>query len=141
MLPTVIFNESSITGVSLVNFTIDKQITVAAIGIPAGVEVTFEMVRLSSPSYEPICPGSCEMPPVQFAQEIAWQPLMCCNGNKVKVTAKNPYILLDSPQHVRLRALLTGHNFSATPFPGEVIVYPSDSTIPGDDKRGCCEEA
>jgi hypothetical protein len=138
MLPTVIFNESSITGVSLVNFTIDKQVTVAALGIPVGAEVTFEMVRLSTPSYEPVCPGSCEMPPVQFASEIAWQPLMCCNGNKVKVTSNNPYILLDSPQHVRLRALLTNYDFSDGPFPGEVIVYPSDSTIPGDDKRGCC---
>jgi hypothetical protein len=138
MLPTVIFNESSITGVSLVNFTIDKQVTVAALGIPVGAEVTFEMVRLSTPSYEPVCPGSCEMPPVQFASEIAWQPLMCCNGSKVKVTSNNPYILLDSPQHVRLRALLTNYDFSDGPFPGEVIVYPSDSTIPGDDKRGCC---
>jgi hypothetical protein len=138
MQPTVLFNESSITGTSLVNFSIDKQVTVAAIGIPVGVSITFEMVRLSTPSYEPICPGSCEMPPVQFASEIAWQPLMCCNGSKVSITAANPYALLDSPQHVRMRALMTGYDFSAGSFPGEIIVYPSDSTIPHDALRGCC---
>ena len=140
MLPTVLFNESSILGVSLVNFTIDDQVTVAAIGIPTGVEVTFEMVRLSTPNYETSCPGSCEMPAVQFASEVSWQPLMCCNGEKVKLTSGNPYIILDSPQHVRLRALLTGYDFSEAAFPGEIIVYKSTSTIPGDDKRGCCQE-
>lgn len=141
MLPTVLFDESSITGVSLTHFAIGTQVTIAALGIPAGVEITFEMVRLSSPVRPQICPGSCEIPPVEFAKETAWQPLMCCNGNKVKVTAANPYTILDSPQHVRLRALMTGYDFSVAPFPGEIIVFPSTSTIPHDAARGCCEEA
>jgi hypothetical protein len=138
MLPTSLFNDQSISGVSLVNFTIDNQVTVAAIGLPAGVSVTFEMVHISSPNREALCPGSCEIPAVQMPSETAWQPLTCCNGSKVSVSAAHPYALLDSPQHVRMRALLTGFDFSAGPFTGEVFVYPSTSTIPNDGLRGCC---
>lgn len=140
MQPTTLFNPSSISGVSLVNFTIDSQVTVAALGLPAGATVTFEMVQISSPVRETICPGSCEIPPVQFPSETAWQPLMCCEGQPVRVNTANPYIVLDAPQHVRLRALVTGYDFSAAPFPGEIIVYPSTSTITNDVMRGCCPD-
>ena len=140
MQPTTLFNPSSISGVSLVNFTIDSQVTVAALGLPAGAHVRFEMVQISSPMREQICPGSCEIPAVQFPLETAWQPLMCCEGQPVRVNAANPYVVLDAPQHVRLRALVVGYNFSAAPFPGEVIVYPSTSTITNDTMRGCCAD-
>ena len=140
MQPTTLFNPSSISGVSLVNFTIDSQVTVAALGLPAGAHVRFEMVQISSPMREQICPGSCEIPAVQFPLETAWQPLMCCEGQPVRVNAANPYVVLDAPQHVRLRALVVGYDFSAAPFPGEVIVYPSTSTITNDTMRGCCAD-
>jgi hypothetical protein len=138
MLPTTLFNSESIAGVSLVNFTIDSQVTVAAIGIPVGVSVTFEMVHISVPNREQLCPGSCEIPAVQMPSETAWQPLTCCDGTLVGITSQHPYALLDSPQHVRMRALMTGFDFSAGPFPGEIIVYPSTSTIPTEGLRGCC---
>jgi hypothetical protein len=140
MQPTTLFNQSSLSGVSLVNFTIDSQVTVAALGLPTGVTVTFEMVQISSPIREQMCPGSCEIPAVQLPTETAWQPLMCCEGQPVRVNNANPYIVLDAPQHVRLRALVTGYDFSEASFPGEVIVYPSTSTITNDAMRGCCAD-
>jgi hypothetical protein len=140
MQPTTLFNPSSISGVSLVNFTIDTQVTIAALGLPAGASVNIEMVQISTPVRDQICPGSCEIPAVQFPSETAWQPLMCCEGKKVTLNAASPYIVIDAPQHVRLRALVTGYDFSAAPFPGEVIVYPSTSTITNDTMRGCCPD-
>jgi hypothetical protein len=140
MQPTTLFNPSSISGVSLVNFTIDTQVTIAALGLPAGASVNIEMVQISTPVRDQLCPGSCEIPAVQFPNETAWQPLMCCEGKKVTLNAASPYIVIDAPQHVRLRALITGYDFSAAPFPGEVIVYPSTSTITNDTMRGCCPD-
>jgi hypothetical protein len=140
MQPTTLFNPSSISGVSLVNFTIDTQVTIAALGLPAGASVNIEMVQISTPVRDQLCPGSCEIPAVQFPSETAWQPLMCCEGKKVTLNAASPYIVIDAPQHVRLRALITGYDFSAAPFPGEVIVYPSTSTITNDTMRGCCPD-
>jgi hypothetical protein len=141
MLPTTLFNNSSITGTSLVNFTIDNQVTVAAIGLPAGATVTFEMVQLNTPGREAMGNGNCcEIPADIMPHELAWQPLMCCEGQPVRVNAANPFIVLDAPQHVRLRALLTGFDFSAGPFTGDVIVYPSTSTITSDTMRGCCPD-
>ena len=141
MTPTVLFNPSSITGTSLVNFTIDTQVTVAALGLPAGATVTFEIVQLSSPSRDQLKPGCCEVPVDKLANELSWQPLMCCEGQPVRVNSATPYIVLDAPQHVRLRAVVTGYDFSAAPFPGEIIVYPSTSTITSDTMRGCCPDA
>lgn len=141
MLPTTLFNNSSITGTSLVNFTIDSQVTVAAIGLPAGATVTFEMVQLNTPGREAMGNGNCcEVPADILPHELAWQPLMCCEGQPVRVNSANPFIVLDAPQHVRLRALLTGFDFSAGPFTGDVIVYPSTSTITSDTMRGCCPD-
>jgi hypothetical protein len=141
MQPTTLFNQSSISSVSLVNFTIDSQVTVAALGLPAGATVTFEMVQISSPMRDLMCPGSCEIPEIASSVETAWQPLMCCEGQPVRVNATNPFIVLDAPQHVRLRAIVTGYDFSAAPFSGEIIVYPSTSTITNDTMRGCCADA
>jgi hypothetical protein len=140
MKPTVLFNTSSISGVSLVNFTIEKQVTVAALGLPPGATVTFEMVQLSSPTRDILQPGCCEVPLDRLANETSWQPLMCCEGQPVRVNTANPFIVLDAPQAVRLRALITGYDFSAAPFTGEVIVYESTSTITSDTMRGCCAD-
>jgi hypothetical protein len=138
MQPTVLFNQASITGVSLVNFTIDKQVTIAALGLPAGASVTLEMVQLSSPTRESMGQGCCEIPADKLTSETAWQPLMCCEGKKVTLDSASPFIVIDAPQHVRLRALVSGFDFSAGPFSGEIIVYPSESTITSDTMRGCC---
>jgi hypothetical protein len=138
MQPTVLFNQASITGVSLVNFTIDKQVTIAALGLPIGASVTFEMVQLSSPTRESMGQGCCEIPADKLTSETAWQPLMCCEGQKVTLDSASPFIVIDAPQHVRLRALVSGFDFSAGPFSGEIIVYPSESTITNDTMRGCC---
>lgn len=140
MTPTVLFNPSSIVGTSLVNFVIDTQVTVAALGLPTGATVTFEIVQLSSPSRDQLRPGCCEVPVDKLSNELSWQPLMCCEGQPVRVNNANPYIVLDAPQHVRLRAVVTGYDFSAAPFPGEIIVYPSTSTITNDVMRGCCPD-
>jgi hypothetical protein len=141
MTPTVLFNPSAIIETSLVNFTIDTQVTVAALGLPAGATVTFEIVQLSSPSRDQMKPGCCEVPVDKLTNELSWQPLMCCEGQPVRVNNANPYIVLDAPQHVRLRAVVSGYDFSAAPFPGEIIVYPSTSTITNDVMRGCCPDA
>jgi hypothetical protein len=138
MQPTTLFNQSSISGVSLVNFTIVQQVTVAALGLPAGASVTFEMVQLSTPARDVMGQGCCEIPTDRLTSETAWQPLMCCEGKKVTLDSASPFIVLDAPQHVRLRALVSGYDFTAGPFSGEIIVYPSSSTITNDTMRGCC---
>lgn len=140
MKPVVLFNQSSITNTSLVNFTIEKQVTIAALGLPAGASVQFEMVQLSSPVRDTLAPGCCEVPVDKLASEMSWQPLMCCEGQPVRVNAANPFIVLDAPQAVRLRAMVVGYNFSAAPFSGEIIVYESTSTITSDTMRGCCAD-
>lgn len=140
MKPTILFNQSSITNTSLVNFTIDTQVTVAALGLPEGASVQFEMVQLSSPTRDTLQPGCCEVPLDKLASEMSWQPLMCCEGQPVRVNSANPFIVLDAPQAVRLRAIVVGYDFSAAPFSGEIIVYKSTSTITSDTMRGCCPD-
>lgn len=138
MLPTVLFDSSSIESRSLTNFTIDTQVTVAAIGLPAGASVTFEMIMISSPNYEAICPGSCEIPAVVLPSETAWQKLLCCGGAPVTLNTLNPVIVLDVPQHMRIRAIMAGYDFNSTLFTGQVIVYPSASQTNASTNCGCC---
>lgn len=140
MSPTVLFNSSSIAPASLVNFTIDTQVTVAALGLPAGAVVKFEMVQISSPVRDTLAPGCCEIPATGMPNETAWQPLMCCEGQPVRLNGASPFVVLDAPQHVRLRAVVEGYDFSGAPFPGEILVYPSTSTITNDTMRGCCPD-
>jgi hypothetical protein len=137
----VLFNNSSISQYSQTTFTIDKQVTVSAIGIPAGVTITFEMLHLEAPAYEAMCDAACpELPPSKNPTVTAWQQLMCCAEMPVRINAATPSIVLDTPQKVRLRAVMTGFDFSATPFSGVVTVVDSDSQITNDAMRGCCPD-
>lgn len=140
MTHTVLFNPSSIAPASLVNFTIANQVTVAAIGLPPGAYITFEMVLLTSPVRETLGAGCCELSPDGIPTEANWQQLMCCEGQPVRVNAANPAIVLDTPQDVRLRAVLNGYDFNSGIFAGQVVVYPSTSTITNDAMRGCCAD-
>lgn len=68
-------------------FTIDfdSQMTVTAIGLQAGDEITFQMVYVPS-----VDPDKCTCPPgkVTLPSVAAYAELTCC-GEPVKVTAEN----------------------------------------------------
>ena len=134
---TTLFNSSSLQDASLVNFAIEKQVTVAAVGLQPGESITFEMVAFTSPGRGETC-NPCDLPPILYAAEAAWQKLMCCGAQPVTLSAENPVVLLDSPQHMRLRARFNGHDFSAGSLTCTVEVFESSSTITSAEQRGCC---
>ena len=134
---TTLFNSSSLQDASLVNFAIEQQVTVAAVGLQPGESITFEMVAFTSPGRGETC-NPCDLPPILYAAEAAWQKLMCCGAQPVTLSAENPVVLLDSPQHMRLRARFNGHDFSAGPLTCTVEVFESSSTITSAEQRGCC---
>ena len=85
-------------------FSIDygKQMTVYAVGLEANDEITFQILHVPS-----IDPDHCACPPgaVTMPAVAGYAPLMCC-GTEVKLTATNPFVIIDAPQRVLLRAVL-----------------------------------
>lgn len=112
-------------------FTISsgEQITVAAFGLSGSDNVTFEMV-LSPAMNKEIC--KCPPYTVELPSVSATEQLRCCSGI-VAITQQNPFIILDAPQNILLRAVLNTSDAS------DIYVWAVESKTPGvtERMRGC----
>lgn len=109
---------------------IGEQLTVIALGLEVGDTVTFSIVALSR-----FVPDPCVCPPYNVVMPSITDevPLSCCGG-VITLTRDRPYVILDAPQAVKLRATLTG----TLPLTTQVVAYEKTSTPnPTDYMRGC----
>lgn len=89
-------------------FNVGQQVTVMALGFDSatpGVEVHFELVYVKA-----LSPENCECPPpgpVQIPGVTAAGKLRV-GGALVKLSATNPFVVIDAPQYVMLRAVVAG---------------------------------
>lgn len=81
-------------------FEISSQVTITALGLEPTDQVTFWLTLLSEP-----LKGECPCPPltVQFPQVLDEVQLACC-GTPVVLSRENPFVVLDAPQGIKLRA-------------------------------------
>lgn len=84
------------------SFWINSQLTVVAFGLAEEDEITFEAVAVPAPLADP-----CKCPPSKVSMPSVADrfPLQCC-GEDIKITSDRPYVILDAPQHITLRAVL-----------------------------------
>lgn len=82
---------------------LDGQVTVTALGLQPGDSVTFELVF--APAVQPdLCscpPGIVELPSVAAATPLR------AGGKAIKLDAGTPYVIIDAPQGMRVRGVLT----------------------------------
>lgn len=118
--PIILFGGSDI-GTTSRTFDLppNQQLTVVATGLQDGDTVEFEIVVVNKlvPG-DPCCPGPVSLPTV-----IENTPLMCC-GERITLTNKRPYVIIDAPQGSVLRAILTSDEVplvwatrTSTPYP------------------------
>lgn len=110
------------------------QVTVAALGLQPGDEVTFELVFTPA-----IQPDLCACPPgiVELPSVAAATPLVCC-GQTVTLSPDQPFVVLDTPQGMRVRGVLDSQD------PSNIWVWAINTKTPNvtDRLRGCndCQE-
>ena len=124
---------SADTGDTSQPITLKKQMTFAAFGLVDEDEVLFEVVILTDP-----LKASCVCPPGQVVMPSVAQsfPLTCC-AEQVKLTATQPFIVLDAPQGFLIRA-----SWKVLPTTGQVVLYEETDTPNLNGRlRGCpCED-
>lgn len=135
MNKTPLIDSTILDGVSQ-TFEITREITVHAQGLEPGNEVEFWIVQITDP-----VTNHCACPPGQVVLPSVMDevPLLCC-GERVILTRDQPYVVLDGPQSVYLRAKLV--ETGGAPLTGPVTtqrIYYSETTTPGinDRLRGC----
>lgn len=81
---------------------LDGQVTVSALGLQPGDVISFELVFTPA-----IQPDFCASPPctVDLPSVAAATPLIV-RGTKVTLTAGNPFVVMDAPQGMRVRAVM-----------------------------------
>lgn len=115
-------------------FFIRSQVTVYATGLAPTDRVEFDMLVLSNPLSD-----DCACPPlvVQPLSIEATEPLTCCNG-PVRITSSRPFVILEGPQGVLVRARLV------TSDPGVTVqhVWMEETSTANvtDFMRGCPSE-
>jgi len=140
---TVLFDKKSDSGASA-PFRVAKQVTVFATGLLPGDEIQFE--TLSYAEMEPdkdCCTSTCDpCLPVGTKLITGAVRLRCCGCScdspqaeyPVRLTAETPFIVLDAPQNVDLRAVYIGGNL------GDFSVWYENTATDNvtDAMRGCC---
>lgn len=89
---------------------IGGQVTVFAFGLEPDDEITFDMLYVPSLAGDP-----CDCPPggqAELPQAAAVERLRCC-GESIRLTYDNPYVILDSPQNIFIRANLEAEDTMA----------------------------
>lgn len=128
-------------------FRIDegKQITIVAVGMQPEDYITFEAINLKAGA-PPIACGcvitAAEMPSVEGIQELKCPACLSETLRPVRLTDRNPIVILDSPQDVLLRAVYHGDGVDVQ----SVTVWYDETATPNltDTMRGCppvcCED-
>jgi len=144
MAHVTLFDNSSVSPTSRF-FYIDYQLTIVAIGMPAGDFITFEVVESNPAARVQNC--GCDLLPPGKISMAAVQELTCpsCVGSPrpVTLTAANPVTILDYPQGFFIRAIYNGDGLQD----GLVTVKAFDSQTHDvtPEMRGCppicCEDS
>lgn len=113
------------------SFTLRSQVTIYAFGLGAGDRVTFEALSVPAPEFACACPpGRATLPGVTGIIQ-----LHCC-GEPIELSEANPYVILDAPQNVQIRAKLESDN----PEFVTVWMVNTDTKNPAPWQQGCpCE--
>ena len=121
-MKTLITN-TTLTGVSE-TFDVDTQLTMFAFGLQANMRVSLWIVKISDP-----LAARCECPPfpVQLAQVEDEFPHECCN-TPVYLTQDAPWVIIDAPQGVKMRAKLE-ENTGTESAPVWELVAPPDGQL------------
>ena len=133
-MKTVLIDRNTVSGESQ-TFEIVRQITVHAQGLEPGDVVNFYMVQLTDLTYDP-----CSCPPnrVELPKVLDEEVLRCC-GVPIALTREHPFVIMDAPQGVLLRAKLTYAGVHSTQ---RVYFVESNTQNVNDRLRGCpCAEA
>lgn len=85
-------------------FTIENQVTLFASGLQGSDKVVIEVVSMtkSGPSGDLCCPGPVSLPEINGAVPLLVRD--CCADKAVELTALKPFVVLDAPQKIPLRA-------------------------------------
>lgn len=123
-----LISRDTISGVSP-PFEIREQITVVALGLEPLDVVTFWLVLQTTPVRDPCAcpPGQVVLPAV--LDEVQ---LRCC-GTPVVLTRANPFVVLDAPQGITMRAKLA----TITPSTQSVVYQETNTANVNDRMRGC----
>lgn len=115
-------------------FETTGQITVYAYGLGVNERVAFSIVALSE-FIRTAC-GNCP-PAVTLPAVVDEMPLECC-GDPIYLTRSRPWVIIDSPQHAKLRAQLETTTGTPVVPTGQVIGYRETNTNNVTDRmRGC----
>lgn len=123
-----LINRDTLDGVSP-TFEIRSQITIVALGLEPLDEVTLWLVLQTTPVRDPCTcpPGQVVLPSV--LDEVIYQ---CC-GIPVVLTRESPFVVLDAPQGVTMRAKLE----TDTPSTQSVMFQETTTQNVNDRLRGC----
>lgn len=115
-------------------FEVTNQITVYAYGLGVNERVAFSMVALSE-FVRTVC-GNCP-PAVVLPAVVDEMPLECCD-EPIYLTRSRPWVIIDSPQHAKLRARLETTGSVAVIPTNQVVGYRESNTRNVTDRmRGC----
>lgn len=128
---TVLIDANVLNGLSM-PFEVADQVTVTAYGLEPTDTVTFFMVQLNKTT-----PVPCQCPPgmVVMPAVVDEMQLLCCNV-AITLTRQKPFVIIDSPQGVKLRAKLntTGN----VPPSTQLVEYKVTTTKNVTERmRGC----
>lgn len=84
------------------------QVTVTALGLQAGDEISFELVFTPA-----VQPDLCSCPPgIVDLPSVAASTVLKLGGEIIKLNADHPYVVLDAPQGMRVRGVLSAADHS-----------------------------
>lgn len=125
----LLIDKDTVDGVSP-TFHIGEQITVYAMGLESTDEVSLHMVILTDPA-KPGCPCPPYNPTLPEVQDEV--PLRCC-GQEIILTRERPFVILNAPQRVKLRAKINNPG----PLDTQTVWYEETTTKElTDEFRGC----
>jgi hypothetical protein len=142
--PIVLFSSASLNLDSPL-FQINNQKTIIAVGMDPGDYITFEIVQLSPGVPSSVC--GCYISAMRPGSVIGIEQMQCpaCESatlRPVRLTSRNPVVILDLPQETFVRAMYNGTGVNNR----SVYVYAYETATPNltDAMRGCppvcCED-
>jgi hypothetical protein len=142
--PLVLFDSASVNLDSRI-FQVNSQRTVVAVGMEPDDYITFEVVLLGSGTPSSVC--GCYMTQMQPGTILGVEELKCpaCETQTlrpVRLTDRNPVVVLDVPQGALLRAIYHGTGINLRTV--AVHTYATSTPNLTDAMRGCppvcCED-
>lgn len=133
--PNILITRNHLDGVSD-TFQINSQVTIYALGLQPGDVVSFYTCLISD-----LVRAACVCPPgnVVLPAVIDEVQLTCC-GEPVILTPDKPFVVLDAPQGVRMRAKLTQFDPNE-PLSTQIVWFNVTNSAINDRLRGCpCQD-